>query len=61
MLIYNAEIFTMDSKGIIPKGYITFENGAKSPISIYKAKDLLYISPRTQKAIDKKIKQLITA
>ena len=27
MLIYNAEIFTMDSKGIIPKGYITFENG----------------------------------
>ena len=27
MLIYNAEIYTMDSKGIIPKGYITFEKG----------------------------------
>lgn len=27
MLIYNAEIYTMDSAGIIPKGWITTENG----------------------------------
>ncbi|OPZ21965.1 MAG: imidazolonepropionase [Firmicutes bacterium ADurb.BinA205] len=27
MLIYNAEIYTMDSRGIIPNGYISIENG----------------------------------
>jgi imidazolonepropionase-like amidohydrolase len=27
MLIYNAEIYTMDSRGIIPNGYVSIDNG----------------------------------
>ena len=27
MLIYNAEIFTMDEQGVIPNGYVSVENG----------------------------------
>ena len=27
MLIYNAEIYTMDSRGIIPNGYVSINNG----------------------------------
>ena len=27
MLIYNAEIYTMDKQGVIPCGYVYIENG----------------------------------
>lgn len=33
MLIYNAEIYTMDEKGVIPCGYVMVENGKITAVS----------------------------
>ena len=46
------------AKTRLDKVYVSFESGASVPISIFEANNLLYLSERTKKIIDKKIEQL---